>query len=89
MVTLLADGWHGPGPWVLVFPLFWLLLVVLVVAVLRRAGWRRRGWCGGGGEHAPLAVLGRRYAQGEIDAAEYRERRSVLTEEHGADGGKR
>ncbi|MEU5387806.1 MULTISPECIES: SHOCT domain-containing protein [Kitasatospora] len=90
MVTLLADGWsgHGPGPWVLVFPLFWLLVVVLVVTVLRRSVWRRRGWCGGG-EHAPLAVLGRRYAQGEIDEAEYRERRGVLTEEQGSGGGKR
>ncbi|MFJ1795772.1 SHOCT domain-containing protein [Kitasatospora griseola] len=90
MVELLADGYgHWPGPWVLVFPFFWLLVVVLVVLVLRRAVWRRRGWCGGHAEHAPLAVLGRRYAQGEIDADEYRERRAVLTEAQDAPGVKR
>ncbi|KIQ67163.1 hypothetical protein TR51_07475 [Kitasatospora griseola] len=90
MVELLADGYgHWPGPWVLVFPFFWLLVVVLVVLVLRRAVWRRRGWCGGHTEHAPLAVLGRRYAQGEIDADEYRERRAVLTEGQDTPGVKR
>ncbi|RKE18257.1 SHOCT domain-containing protein [Streptomyces sp. TLI_171] len=92
MITSLAEAsGHWPGPWVLVFPLFWLLVVVLVVTVLRRAAWRRGGWCGrfGGAEHAPLAVLGRRYAQGEIDAEEYRERRAVLTEGQEQGGGKR
>ncbi|MEV4560312.1 SHOCT domain-containing protein [Kitasatospora sp. NPDC049285] len=91
MTALLADGpGSWPGPWVLVFPLFWLLVVVLVVTALRRAAWRRGGWCGRvGGEHAPLAVLGRRYAQGEIDADEYRERRAVLTEGQDAPGVKR
>ncbi|MFF0393598.1 SHOCT domain-containing protein [Kitasatospora sp. NPDC004615] len=91
MVGLLADGYgHWPGPWVLVFPFFWLLVVVLVVLALRRVVWRRRGWWGGGSfEHAPLAVLGRRYAQGEIDAEEYRERRAVLTEGQDTPGVKR
>ena len=88
MVEMLADGYgHWPGPWVLVFPFFWLLVVVLVVLALRRTVWRRRGLCGGPhAEHAPMAVLGRRYAQGEIDADEYRERRAVLTEEQDAPG---
>ncbi|MFD7644790.1 SHOCT domain-containing protein [Kitasatospora sp. NPDC059795] len=91
MVELLADGYgHWPGPWVLVFPFFWLLVVVFAVLVLRRTVWRRRGWCGAGtAEHAPLAVLGRRYAQGEIDADEYRERRAVLTEGQDTPGVKR
>ncbi|MFJ5927118.1 SHOCT domain-containing protein [Kitasatospora sp. NPDC092948] len=92
MVEMLADGYgygHWPGPWVLVFPFFWLLVVVFVVLVLRRAVWRRRGLCGPRAEDAPLAVLGRRYAQGEIDADEYRERRAVLAEEQDAPGVKR
>ncbi|MFJ1707725.1 SHOCT domain-containing protein [Kitasatospora sp. NPDC088346] len=74
MDTLLAtaDG-HWPGPWILLVPLFWLAVVAIVVTVARRAG-RLRG-CGGDG---PLAVLGRRYANGEIDADEYRARRAVL-----------
>ncbi len=86
--ALLADGpWHG-GPWFLLFPLFWLFFLVIVFTVLRRTGWRR-GWgagCydGGGygrGPQGPLAVLGRRYADGEIDEQEYRARRAVLIEQ--------
>ncbi|MEU4113874.1 SHOCT domain-containing protein [Kitasatospora sp. NPDC028055] len=80
----LAD-WHGPGAWILLVPLVWIAVVVLVIALLRRTLWRRRGACGfgagapGGAEH-PLAVLGRRYAEGDIDAEEYRAKRAVLTE---------
>lgn len=84
---LLADeGWHG-GPWFLLIPVFWLLVLVVFFTVLRRTAWRR-GWrpgCVGGpagGPESPLAVLGRRYAQGEIDEDEYRARRSVLAEGH-------
>ncbi|MEU1283741.1 SHOCT domain-containing protein [Kitasatospora sp. NPDC005856] len=83
MYTQLAD-WHGPGPWILLIPLVWIAVVVLVIAVLRRTVWRRHG-CGFGvgvgaaAEH-PLAVLGRRYAEGDIDAEEYRAKRAVLSE---------
>ncbi|MFE2911373.1 SHOCT domain-containing protein [Kitasatospora indigofera] len=77
--TALADhGWAGPGPWILLFPLFWIVVVLLVVLVLRRAV-RGRGWAGR--PDSPLAVLGRRYAEGAIDAEEYRARRAVLTED--------
>ncbi|GHF58548.1 hypothetical protein GCM10018790_40550 [Kitasatospora xanthocidica] len=91
MYTQLAD-WHGPGPWILLIPLVWIAVVFLVVVVLRRAVWRRRGYgygcafgyghgAGPAAEH-PLAVLGRRYAEGDIDAEEYRAKRAVLSEPH-------
>ncbi|MFB7666778.1 SHOCT domain-containing protein [Kitasatospora sp. NPDC056138] len=87
-VLPLADHgrWNGPGPgpWLLLIPLFWLALILLVVLVLRRAVRRRR--CAAFGD-SPLAVLGRRYAQGEIDADEYRARREVLSEQVGRRGG--
>ncbi|WP_328472297.1 SHOCT domain-containing protein [Streptomyces sp. NBC_00448] len=86
-------AWHngGPGPWILFFPLVWVAMVAVVITTLRRVGWRR-GWGGGGpwhyqqrggvgGEHSPMAVLGRRFASGEIDEEEYWRRMSVL-EEH-------
>ncbi|MBV2153813.1 SHOCT domain-containing protein [Kitasatospora sp. SUK 42] len=91
MYTQLAD-WHGPGPWILLVPLVWIAVVVLVITLLRRTLWRRHGcafgagtgvWAGsrlGSGAEHPLAVLGRRYAEGDIDAEEYRARRAVLTE---------
>jgi putative membrane protein len=61
-------GWW-PG-----FGLLWIVLVWVVVAFFF---WRRRGWRG----HARAsgeAVLGERYARGEITEDEYRERRRVL-----------
>ena len=79
MYTLLADhDWNGPGPWILLIPLFWLAVVFLVVLVLRRTVWRRG--CAGRPD-SPLSVLGRRYAEGDIDADEYRARRTVLAED--------
>ncbi|MFC4607644.1 SHOCT domain-containing protein [Streptomyces maoxianensis] len=88
----------GPGPWILFFPLIWAAVVVGVVTVLRRTGvWRgRRGpWQGlrptGGpgstrGENSPIALLGRRFAVGEIDEDEYWRRLSVLDEQFGHAG---
>ncbi len=80
MYTMLADhDWNGPGPWILLVPLVWIAVVFLVVLVLRRTVWRRG--CATGRPDSPLAVLGRRYAEGGIDADEYRARRAVLAED--------
>ncbi|MFD7866783.1 SHOCT domain-containing protein [Streptomyces sp. NPDC057682] len=88
MNTLAYSG--GPGPWVLLFPLVWAAVVVAVVTVLRRTVWRgRRGpWqgravAGGPGEPSPIALLGKRFAAGEIDEDEYWRRLSVLDERFG------
>jgi putative membrane protein len=89
-------AWHdgGPGPWILFVPLVWAAVVAVVITALRRTGLRGRGggWGGpfgawqqrppvSGSEHSPMAVLGRRFAAGEIDEEEYWRRMSVL-EEH-------
>jgi putative membrane protein len=95
-------NWHaggGPGPWILLFPLIWAAVIVGAVTVLRRMAWRgRRGpwpgkdggpWRGMDGRPAgdsPLAVLGRRFASGEIDEDEYWRRLSVLDEQFGRPG---
>ncbi|MET8472366.1 SHOCT domain-containing protein [Streptomyces sp. NPDC006422] len=94
MQTLAAFGpGEGPGPWILFFPLIWAAVVVGVITLLRRTVWRgRRGpWRPGPrvDEHSPIAVLGRRFAAGEIDEDEYWRRLTVLNEEFGhyaADG---
>ena len=67
--TLIAENW-GDGPhW---WPLVWLAFIVTVFALfLRRA-------TGRDGRPSAEAVLGERYARGEIDAAEYRERLETL-----------
>ncbi|MEU0396887.1 SHOCT domain-containing protein [Streptomyces sp. NPDC006208] len=80
----------GPGPWVLFFPLIWAAVVIGVVTALRRTGivrGRRAPWQGvrtsAPGENSPIALLGRRFAAGEIDEDEYWRRLSVLDEQFG------
>jgi putative membrane protein len=78
LTSLLAthNGWgDGPGPWFLVFPLFWLTVLVLAVVWFRRRGapWRQPS--------TGRYVLDERYARGEISADEYRERLEVLKED--------
>ncbi|MFI0713432.1 SHOCT domain-containing protein [Streptomyces inhibens] len=92
----LAEPWSGggPGPWILFVPVLWALVIFGVVTLLRRTG----RWHGGPGRQfrgpqptargdapSPIAVLGRRFAAGEIDEEEYWRRLSVL-EEHFAVG---
>ncbi|MFC7217678.1 SHOCT domain-containing protein [Streptomyces polyrhachis] len=86
-MNTLAHTWNdgGPGPWILLFPLIWALVIAGAVLLLRRTLWRGRGpWqhraCRGG--DTALAALGRRYAEGGIDEDEYRRRYSVLSEEY-------
>jgi putative membrane protein len=92
MQTLADWGGGGPGPWILFFPLIWAAVVIGAVTFLRRTGWRGRGgpWRPmDGGRPAgdsPLAVLGRRFASGEIDEDEYWRRLSVLEEQFGRAG---
>ncbi|MEU9326489.1 SHOCT domain-containing protein [Streptomyces canus] len=90
----LANWDGGPGPWILFFPLIWAAVVLGVVTVLRRTVWRgRRGpWrampdAGPSGD-SPIAMLGRRFASGEIDEDEYWRRLSVLDEQFGRTAGK-
>jgi putative membrane protein len=67
--------WTGPhaGPWFLIFPLLWLAVVVFAIWAFR-GGWRRSRW----ERDTAGAILGERFAKGEISAEEYRERLAVL-----------
>jgi putative membrane protein len=74
LLTAFAGGW-----WLLPGPLFWLLLIVGIV-LLVRASRDRSPWTSGGRE-AGIDVLERRFAEGQLSPEEYRERRAVLEEE--------
>ncbi|MFE7644789.1 SHOCT domain-containing protein [Streptomyces phaeoluteigriseus] len=87
----LANRGGGPGPWILFLPLIWAAVVIGVVTLLRRTV--RRGHSGPWAVDprpsgaSPLAVLGRRFASGDIDEDEYWRRLSVLDERFGRKGG--
>lgn len=61
---------HGPG-WFILIPIFWILLIGLIVFAARR---RHFTHASAGAE----SVLRERYARGEIDETEYRQRLEVL-----------
>jgi len=75
-----GDGWNwgfGFGHW-LFGVLFWLLVLVAIIALFRF-------WSGGAsGEHrrekTALDILKERYARGEIDHEEFERRRRDLSE---------
>jgi len=70
------DNWDGPGPWWPLIPLFWIAFIVLLFAIFGRFG--RRRWHHG--SYSGESRLAERYAAGEIDEEEYRERLAVLRE---------
>ena len=76
VLAVALAAWHGhgwgPGPWFLLFPLFWLAVIVGLVFLFRRRRWAH-GHAGSG-----EAVLAERYARGEITEDEYRKRVAVL-----------
>jgi putative membrane protein len=83
----LADS-DGPGWWIVFAPLGWLLVVGTVFVLLRVFVFRRGRWgagwgCGPGGPRSggptsAAEILERRFAEGELSADDYRERRAVL-----------
>lgn len=69
------DGW-GAGGWAMMIGmvLFWAVVIVVIVWLVRSAPWDARHH----GQGTALDVLDRRFAAGEISADEYRERQSIL-----------
>jgi putative membrane protein len=84
---ILAD-WDGPGWWIVFVPLGWFLAIAALFFLFRLFVFRRGGWGpdwgsgpGGprnGGRMSAAEILERRFAEGELSADEYRERRAVL-----------
>lgn len=70
-----AGGYGGPGWWFLIFPLFWLVVIVLFIVLGPRRWHRTHQWQQNQGAES---VLRERFARGEIDETEYRARLEVL-----------
>ncbi|KAA9110896.1 SHOCT domain-containing protein [Microbacterium rhizomatis] len=76
-------GW-GPGPWLLLIPLFWIIVLGIFFAVFGRR-WRRSARENGYGPYGRASASGQaevtlaeRFAKGDIDEVEYRARLEVL-----------
>ena len=72
---MIADANWGPGPWILLVPLVWIAVIATFFWLVRG----RRGW--GPPRHSgpsALEILDRRFAEGDLSAQEYRDRRQVL-----------
>ena len=72
-------GYGFGGPWMLLMPLLWIVLIAAIVwavvtLVRRQSG---RDW-GRQGRETPQEILDRRFAGGEINAEEYRQARAHL-----------
>jgi putative membrane protein len=75
------DNDEGPG-WIFGL-VFWLAVIAVVILLLRGRGWFSPGGSGGSRMQAHESgnqILERRFAEGELSAEEYRERRGVLDE---------
>ncbi|NLC70221.1 MAG: SHOCT domain-containing protein [Desulfuromonadaceae bacterium] len=61
-----AGSWTGHFPWMWIFPLGFIIILVLLVFCFR-------GRCGVAGkpEETPREILDRRYAKGDISREEY------------------
>jgi putative membrane protein len=88
-VLPVADGWHHgwSGPWFLLFPLFWGLVILGIIWIVRGSPpWRRGRAAGPPRTESGIEVLERRFAEGDLSADEYRERRAILEELRSREG---
>jgi putative membrane protein len=76
------NGWMGGWGWgfgMIAMALFWVVLLVAAVFIVRAVVERpTRGAAGGSGE-TPLEILQRRYARGEIDRQQYEQMKRDLS----------
>lgn len=77
-----GGGW-GPGTWIamgFMMLVFWSIVAVVVVYVVRNLGHRHDhiGGAAGTPPDSAMRILDERFARGEIDAEEYNHRRDLL-----------
>ena len=79
MMTRWHDGW-GPGAWIamaLVMLVFWTLVAAAIIALVRSDHGRGQDHVVGRADD-PERILAERFARGEIDADDFKQRRDLL-----------
>jgi putative membrane protein len=81
VMTRWHDGW-GPGAWIAMFfvmLVFWTIVVGTIIAVMRSGHLRDHDHDHGPARlHDAERILAERFARGEIDADEYKQRSDLL-----------
>ena len=80
MMTRWHDGW-GPGAWIamaFVMLVFWTIVVAAIIALVRSESRTRPRSRVVGRADDPERILAERFARGEIDADDYKQRRDLL-----------
>ena len=67
-------GWGGFGPGWIFMIIFWILIILAVVVLVRYLGGTRQS----GADKTPMDILKERYAKGEIDKKEFEEMKKDL-----------
>jgi putative membrane protein len=71
--------WNGWGFGMVLMVSFWVLLIACIIFAVRWAVHQRRALPSGRDSDAPLEILKRRYARGELDTNEFeRMKRDLL-----------
>ena len=71
------NGWWGPFPWMWIFPL--IFLVVLLLFLFRGMGWPGCGHRRARDrEESAREILNRRYARGELTREQYQQMKKDL-----------
>lgn len=75
-----GDGWGSAayGWFALMHLLWWAIVIIGIVGLVRWSLGGRRNRPGAAAENAALDILRERYARGEIGREEYEERKRVL-----------
>src|SRR5829696_9003836 len=81
-LLVVADNGHHDMDWEdwILMALFWTLLIVGIVFVVRQLMGHGAGRGRSAGGDDPLAILDRSLAEGKLSPEQYRERRSILSE---------
>lgn len=77
----MMGSWGYGFSWVhIIFTVFWALILAFIVIALLRVVRGEKGHWRHWNSNSALDILKERYAKGEIDKAEYEERKKVLSD---------
>ena len=77
--------WDGTIPWQMFIPMLWPIVLIgtlaaVVVLIMRGGRTKTPSWRPDVRRQTPFEILSERFARGEIDRQEYKERKGLLSQ---------